>query len=173
MGWGGGGGCKTELYHDICLTEHKLVQQAYCCNIIQQMVQQAYSYVFLQKQILFREMTLCNVSCTTEGSGILTFSILRSKLKSAVVTPRTGLETKYADWHYLEGGERNTSETSEMWPIYMAISILAVTCRVRFKGSMLDRHGAHTIAGCDVKIQGQRACDVTHQPNFTVTVRYL
>ena len=61
-----------------------------------------------------------------------------------------------------KGGEsNNTRNVRKAAHIYMAISILAVTCRVHLKYSMFARHGAHTIVGCDV----------TYRDNGLVTLR--
>jgi len=54
------------------------------------------------------------------------------------------------------GDSNNTRNIRKVAYIYMAISILAVACRVHWKYSMFARHGTHKMAGCDVTSRDNR-----------------
>ena len=90
---------------------------------------------------------------TTEVSKILTLSILQSMLKKCcgITANRSGDEI--CGLTLSKGGDCNDTQNVRKvayTSIYMAISVLAVACHVRFKYSMFARHGAQTMAGCDV-----------------------
>jgi len=139
----------------------------YCRIIIKRMVQQAHA--FLYKQILFREITLRSwqLHYRSYGDSYTLHPAIDVKKWVGNTANRSG---EVICGLILSRDIRNVRKVAF---IYMAISILAVACRVRLKYSMFARHGSLNNGGVWRNIQGQRACDVTHKPNFTVTLGYL
>jgi hypothetical protein len=116
----------------------------YCRIIIKRMVQQAHA--FLHKQILIREKTL--------HSWKLHYRCLRD---SYSLHPTIDVKKWVGNTANRSSDEicglilsRDIRNVRKVAFIYMAISILAVACRVRLKYSMFARHGSQTMAGCDV-----------------------